>query len=116
MDEIFSKKVKVFKETHKIIRKAPNGCMIKLYPIQDTFDLNKNNRLTGLIHSYFCEAKVYDLKENIFYTSKIFHDEVRTESVKNASVSYFKDLGILHIFYEPVKIDYSQSMVVRPIG
>ncbi len=111
---VIRQKIRVFRETNRIIREAKE-CMIKLYPIRDTLLIESDNnyKLNGLISGYFCEVKVYDMKRKIFYVSKILHDEIKTQGLSNTSVSYFKDFGILHVFNEPVKIDYTQSMLVK---
>jgi len=110
--DVIKQKIKEFAEVRQIILKTRGKSMIKLMPVKDTLSLTPDSRLSGLLHSYFCMAKVYDLSRKVFYESKILHDEVVVDGVGVRS-SYFKDFGILYFFDEPVEIDYTQSILVK---
>ncbi len=116
--DIIKQQIKHFVETPTIMHKIKTGCMIKLYPISDTLDLDNMHSKSsagGLIHSYFCEVNVYCLKSKKFYVSKIFHDSLRVEGVGCVG-SFNKDLGYIYMFDEGVEIDYRDfCMVVKKL-
>jgi hypothetical protein len=83
-----------------------NWCVIHTYPCEDTLDEDGN--LKGYRDSLFFNIKVFDVENKICYVPSRNYDGIRIE--KPCNIRYFKDLSVMYVFHNGVKIDNYQEL------
>lgn len=104
INEIYS----MYTKSENPIPKEINGwCVIHTYPIKDTIT-NEDGNCEGYQDSLFFNIKVFDCENKIYYSPTKEYDGLFIK--KDCRVTYFKDLSVMYVFHNGVKIGNFQAL------